>query len=529
MDLGFLERIIDAIADPVFVKDESHRWQLLNQAFCELMGRPREELLGRSDHDFLPKEEADVFHAKDDLVIRTGEGNVNEEVITNGDGSSRIIVTKKSAFNDESGRRFLVGTIRDVTEVKQAQRELMLTRIEVEALLKERTAEAAEAQKLLLHCQKLDTLGELAGGIAHDFNNLLAVISASLELIVRSQPEGGPTSKVGSAALDAVQRGTALTQRLLEFSRPGDLDPKPIQLSTIIEGVELLLTRTLGSSVTLTTEVEDPTLVVSVDHAHMESAVLNLCVNARNAMPDGGQITLRVGRQDVDHKLANTLEVSPGEYALVEVLDEGVGMPSEVVARAFEPFYTTRSDGGGTGLGLSMVKAFATRADGAVRLTSLVGQGTTLGLYLPLSEMPQHEECADTGAETVADRELVLLVVDDDTHLQAVLTRSLQVLGYDALGASTASEARQIAVERSHVDVLVTDTLSREHHASALVDELKQLHPGLKVIFISGDADENAGLDAQHGSPVLQKPFPLRRLDETIQSLRADSPPSERS
>ena len=385
IDLSFLERIIDAIADPVFVKDESHQWQLVNQAFCDLIGRPREAVLGRSDHDFFSKEEADVFQAKDDLVLRTGEANVNEEIVTDGQGSSRIMVTKKSMFLDESGRRFLVGTIRDVTEVKGAQRELVQARIELEALLEQRTAEAAEAQKLLLHCQKLDTLGELAGGIAHDFNNLLAVISASLELIVRNARDGNDPEKVGTAALDAVQRGTALTQRLLEFSRQEELVPRPIDLSTIVRGVELLLARTLGATVTLSAKVEDPTLVVFVDHGQIESAILNLCVNARNAMPTGGEICLRVRRAEVDEVFANVLNVAPGAYALIDVIDEGVGMTAEVATRAFEPFYTTRRDGKGTGLGLSMVKAFATQVNGAVHIVSAVGEGTTVALYLPLT------------------------------------------------------------------------------------------------------------------------------------------------
>lgn len=349
------------------------------------MGRSREELIGRTDHDFFSKEEADVFHAKDQLVLQTGEANVNEEIVTDGDGDSRIMVTKKSAFRDESGRRFLVGTIRDVTEVKRAQHELMQTRVELEALLKKRTAEAAEAQKLLLHCQKMDTLGELAGGIAHDFNNLLAVISASLELIVRTQQNDAEPDKVGSAALNAVRRGTALTQRLLEFSSQEPLTPQPIALSTIIDGVELLLARTLSSTVTLSAEVEDQSLVVSVDHAQMEAAILNLCVNARNAMPEGGEIRLSVRRAELDDVFASDLKVAPGAYALVDVVDEGVGMTPEVAARAFEPFYTTRRDGKGTGLGLSMVRAFATQAHGAVNIMSAVGEGTTVALYLPLT------------------------------------------------------------------------------------------------------------------------------------------------
>ena len=520
MDLGFLERIIDAIADPVFVKDESHRWQLLNQAFCELMGRPREELLGRSDHDFFSKEEADVFQAMDDLVLQTGKANVNEELITDGDGTSRIIVTKKSAFHDKSGRRFLVGAIRDVTEIKQTQHDLMLAQLKLEALLEERTAEAAEAQKLLLHCQKMDTLGELAGGIAHDFNNLLAVISASLEFIVRNQQQNGAANSVGNVALEAVGRGTALTRRLLEFSRPHELDPQPIEISSIVRDVELLLARTLGSSIALSTKVDDASLVVSVDHAQMEAAVLNLCVNARNAMPNGGMIKLRVERQEVDVELARTLDLTPGAYALVEVADEGVGMTPEVMARAFEAFYTTRRDGKGTGLGLSMVKAFATKARGAVHLASVEGEGTTLGLYLPLSTMQETQEPTASRPLRVPKRDLALLVVDDDAHLQAVLTRSLQMLGYDAFGASSAHDARQVAAARTKIDVLVTDTLIRDPSSPSLVDEVTKLHPGLRVVFITGDADDETVVQraSQRGAPVLQKPFRLANLDEAIQT-----------
>ncbi|MFK8000226.1 MAG: ATP-binding protein [Polyangiales bacterium] len=511
--------MIDAIADPVFVKDDSHQWQLLNQAFCDLMGRERQELIGRSDHDFFPKEEADVFHAKDQLVLQTGEANVNEEIVTDGDGDSRIMVTKKSAFDDASGRRFLVGTIRDVTEVKRAQNELMQTRLELEALLKKRTAEAAEAQKLLLHCQKMDTLGELAGGIAHDFNNLLAVISASLELIVRTKQSGNEPDKVGTAALNAIQRGTALTQRLLEFSRQESLTPQPIALSTIIEGVELLLSRTLSSKVMLTAAVEDPSLIVSVDHAQMEAAILNLCVNARNAMPEGGEIRLRVHRAELDDVSASPLALAAGAYALVDVSDAGVGMTPEVAARAFEPFYTTRPDGKGTGLGLSMVNAFAVQAQGAVNITSVVGKGTTVTLYLPLSAS-QRSPAVERQTPKSANRNLTLLVVDDDSHLQSVLTRSLQVLGYQAMGASGIEAARQAVVELPRLDVLVVDTLVRESR-DPLIAALTSAHPAAKIIFMSSFAEGDTSMASKHGAPVLQKPFPLARLDEAIQELCA--------
>lgn len=526
IDLGFLERIIDAIADPVFVKDDSHQWQLLNQAFCDLMGRRREELIGRSDHDFFSKEEADVFHTKDQLVLQTGEANVNEELVTDGDGDSRMMVTKKSAFDDESGRRFLVGTIRDVTEVKRAHNELMQTRLELEALLKKRTAEAAEAQKLLLHCQKMDTLGELAGGIAHDFNNLLAVISASLELIVRTKQDDGEPDKVGAAALNAIHRGTALTQRLLEFSRQEPLKPQPIALSTVIDGVELLLSRTLSSTVTLSATVKDPSLIVSVDHAQLEAAILNLCVNARNAMPEGGEIRLHVRRAEFDDASARSLGIAPGVYAHVDVTDEGVGMTPEVAARAFEPFYTTRRDGKGTGLGLSMVNAFATQAQGAVNITSTVGKGTTVELYLPSSPSQRKEAEVSLGpggaTPDLAKRELALLVVDDESQLQSVLTRSLQVLGYDAFGASGATAARQVAAELPHLDVLVADTLLRGS-TSPLISELKNAHPKLKVVFMSGFAHGDTPMALEHRAPVLQKPFPVAHLDAAIQELCAGS------
>lgn len=498
------------------MKDEAHQWQLVNQAFCDLMGRQREELIGRTDHDFFSKEEADVFHAKDQLVLQTGEANVNEELVTDGDGDSRTMVTKKSAFDDVAGRRFLVGAIRDVTEVKRAHNELMQTRLELEALLKQRTAEAAEAQKLLLHCQKMDTLGELAGGIAHDFNNLLAVISASLELIVRTKQSGGEPDKVGAAALNAIHRGTALTQRLLDFSRQEPLSPQPIELSTIIDGVELLLSRTLSSTVTLFAEVEDPSLVVSVDHAQMEAAILNLCVNARNAMPEGGEIRLRVCRAELDNASATSLGIRPGVYARVAVADEGVGMTPQVAARAFEPFYTTRRDGKGTGLGLSMVNAFATQACGAVNITSAVGKGTTVALYLPLSESPQRE--ADKTRSNRAKRELALLIVDDESQLQSVLTRSLQVLGYNAFGASGAIAARQIATALPRIDVLVADTLLRGS-TTALLSDLKGANPNLKVVLMSGFAHGDTPMASEHGARVLQKPFTLARLDEAIQDL----------
>ena len=208
-----LGRIVDSVADPIFVKDEQHRWIMVNQAVCDLMGHPRDALLGKSDFDFFPTEEAEVFWEKDEEVFSSGCTNINEERLTDGEGRTRVIVTKKSVLRDEAGKKMLVGVIRDITDLKQAERNLQQIKDDLEQKVEQRTAEVRKTQEMLLHAQKMDAIGQLAGGVAHDFNNLLSVLQGSLELITLRTSGDEVLAELTDQALAALGRGTSLTQQ----------------------------------------------------------------------------------------------------------------------------------------------------------------------------------------------------------------------------------------------------------------------------------------------------------------------------
>ena len=527
-EAGFWERILDTVADPVFVKDEQHRWVWHNKASCEMIGRPRHELLGKTDHDYFPKEEADVFHAKDAEVFATGKTNINEETFTDSGGVTYTIVTKKSVFEDAHGRKVLVGSVRDVTGQKRVEKALLEVQDELEARVERRTREMKRAQELLLHSQKMDAIGRLAGGIAHDFNNLMAVIAGSLELIHKGKLEDAARSELAMLALDAVQRGATLTSRMLAFSRQQALRPEPTDVSELLGDVEILLRRSLEASIVFSTDIVAPGLTTFVDRGQLEAALLNLCLNARDAMPAGGRLDVRVSAVEVGADALAMTDLVDGDYVLIEVRDDGPGMTPEVQARVFEPFFTTRGDAQGTGLGLSMVYGFAMQSQGAVTVTSQVGEGTTFSLYLPRAEPAvANDGPGETPLE--APRDQVVLVVDDEPHVLAVVTRSLSALGYTSHGAEGSDAALAFARRLPRVDVLLTDMiLGHEQHGDVLAKQLLEIHPRARVLFMSGYPGERFVERVDH--PLLQKPFGLTELARAVGALhREDAPADEAS
>ena len=379
-----LGRIVDSVADPIFVKDEQHRWIMVNQAVCDLMGHPRDALLGKSDFDFFPTEEAEVFWEKDEEVFSSGRTNINEEQLTDGEGRTRVIVTKKSVLRDEAGRKMLVGVIRDITELKQAERNLQQIKDDLEQKVEQRTAEVRKTQEMLLHAQKMDAIGQMAGGVAHDFNNLLSVLQGSLELITLRTSGDEVLAELTDQALAALGRGTSLTQRMLSFAAQQTPSPKPTNVVGLIKGVEHLLRRSLSAKYSLTFSYDAEYLAAEVDPAQLESAFINLALNARDSMPRGGPLGVRVSSEAVSSERAeNSPSLNPGRYVCVRVQDDGCGIHPAHLAAVFEPFFTTKPEGQGTGLGLSMVHGFATQANGAIEVESDIDHGSTFRLFLP--------------------------------------------------------------------------------------------------------------------------------------------------
>lgn len=418
---------------------------------------------------------------------------------------------------------------------KQAAQELeSLVAIRTQQLAKanaellETMAERERAESSLRQSQKMEAVGQLTGGLAHDFNNLLAGIGGSLELTKTrlSQGRTDAVERYMEAAQSAVKRAAALTHRLLAFSRRQTLAPKPTNVNRLIGGMEELIRRTIGPSITIEVVEAQGLWPTFVDPNQLENALLNLCINARDAMPDGGRLTIATANRSLDEYAARDRDLPPGQYISLSVTDTGTGMAPEVVARAFDPFFTTKPLGVGTGLGLSMIYGFARQSDGQIRISSEVGIGTTMCLYLPRhDDEPQTEAIAAPGTdiEHIGDGRCVL-IIDDEPTIRMLIAEVLDDAGYTALEAADGPAGLRILKSAVQVDLLITDVgLPNGLNGRQVADAARELRPGLKIIFITGYA-ENAALgkgQLDPGMQVIAKPFAMdtmaRRIKEILQ------------
>jgi len=375
-----------------------------------------------------------------------------------------------------------------------------------------------ETEEALRQAQKMEAVGQLTGGLAHDFNNLLAGISGSFEMIGARLAQGraADVERYLAAGQGAARRAAALTHRLLAFSRRQTLAPKPVVINRLMTDFVELVRRTVGPGV----EVENiaaaglwPTLV---DANQLENALLNLCINARDAMPDGGKVTIETGNRWLDARTARDHGLQPGQYVSVCVSDTGSGIDKATLERVFDPFFTTKPIGQGTGLGLSMVYGFARQSNGHVRIYSEVGQGTMVCLYLPRHLGEEEVEPAEqTQRGVAAQTDRTVLVVDDEPTVRMLVVDALAELGYACLEAADGAAGLRILQSNSRIDLLVTDVgLPGGLNGRQVADGARALRPGLKVLFITGYA-ENAVLNhghIEHGMEVLTKPFAVADL-----------------
>ena len=386
-------------------------------------------------------------------------------------------------------------------------------------------AELQSVQAALVQSQKMEAVGQLTGGIAHDFNNLLAGISGSLELIqkrVLQQGLAGFDRHLGIAQGSA-HRAALLTQRLLAFSRRQTLDPRPLDVNKLISGIEDLVRRSVGPAIEVEIVGAAGLWVVRIDGAQLENAILNLAINARDAMPDGGRITIETANKWLDERAARERDLPPGQYLSVCVSDTGTGMSGEVVARAFDPFYTTKPLGQGTGLGLSMIHGFVRQSGGQVRIYSEVGQGTTVCLYLPrflgTAEVDVPE---DAETELEQGQGETVLVIDDEEPIRMLISDVLREAGYRMLEAGDGPAGLKVLQSETRVDLLITDVgLPGGFNGRQVADAARLGRPDLKVLFITGYA-ENAVVGNGHlepGMQVITKPFPMTALALRVREI----------
>ncbi|MCJ2072321.1 PAS domain S-box protein [Methylobacterium sp. J-030] len=391
-----------------------------------------------------------------------------------------------------------------------------------------RTAELMRAEEALRQSQKMEAVGQLTGGLAHDFNNMLAGVVGSLELMQTRMLQGrvGDLDRYIAAAQGAARRASALTHRLLAFSRRQTLDPKPTDVNRLVEGMMELVRRTVGPAVAIESVGAGGLWPTLVDPSQLENALLNLCLNARDALPDGGRIVIETANRWLDHRAAREREVEPEQYVTLCVSDNGTGMTADVAAKAFDPFFTTKPLGEGTGLGLSMIYGFAKQSGGQVRIYSEFGQGTMVCLYLPrhLGEAESDTILPDLAHAPRAEQGETVLVVDDEPTVRMLVTEVLEDLGYAAIEAADGASGLKVLQSDVRLDMLITDVgLPGGMNGRQMAEAGRQHRPDLKVLFITGYA-ENAALNHGHlgpGMQVMTKPFALEALATRIRGIIA--------
>jgi PAS domain S-box-containing protein len=478
---------IDNSPAEIFMTDLQGRYVLLNRAWQRVQGLTSEEAVGLRPHEIFPAERADMFVEQQRWVLETGQV-FDQEIVSSIPGITKSLHIVKFPLVDANGVTIGVGGVSTDTTAR------------------------AEAEEQLRQAQKMEAMGQLTGGVAHDFNNVLATVIGNVELLEDSLAANDSRRDLAQTAIKAAGRGADLTHRLLAFSRKQALQPLPVSADKLIQGMLDLLRRTLGETIEIELVRDAGLWLTEIDPGELENAILNLAINARDAMPDGGKLMIEESNARLnDDYAAAQAEVEPGQYVLVAVTDTGSGMPPQVRERVFEPFFTTKEVGKGTGLGLSMVYGFVKQSGGHVTIYSEVGEGTTIKLYLPrykgdhaaIEEREPVEEVKPAKGE-------VILVVEDDPDLRILLVHLLETLGYGVLPAATGKEALKILQETSQVNLLVTDmVLPGGMGGAMLASRVEELHPGLPVLYMSGYT-ENAIIHhgrLDEGVELLQKPF----------------------
>jgi hypothetical protein len=491
--------LLESATQSIVSIDQTGRIVLANARTRDMFGYEREELLGAPIEMLLPesvrskhaRERADYF--ANPHVRPMGIGL--ELAGRRKDGSEFPVEVSLSYIRTEDG---LFG-IAFVTNISQRK----------------------NLEEQLLHAQKMEAVGRLAGGVAHDFNNMLTVISGYNQMILDQLSPLDPLRGYAEEVLKAADRAAALTNQLLAFSRRQIVEPRVFDVNSVLAHTERMLRRLIGEDVELSFHLSPGAGNIKADPGHLEQAIVNLATNARDAMPEGGRITIETGSATLDETYAKThMGVTPGEYVMVAVSDNGHGMDAETKRRVFEPFFTTKPKGRGTGLGLAMVYGIVKQAGGDIWVYSEVDKGTTFKLYFPrvsgpASETRQGGAATPQGAETI-------LVVEDEQGVRELTTKMLKRLGYHVLTASGGEEALEIA--KAHgggIALAVTDVVMPNMSGAQLAAELRRTHPKIKVVFISGYT-ENA--ISQHGVleegvAFLAKPFSREALAKKLREI----------
>jgi signal transduction histidine kinase len=414
---------------------------------------------------------------------------------------------------------------REILERKRAEADLQSLNERLEQEVAERTAELRGREEALRQAQKMEAVGQLTGGIAHDFNNLLQVIIGNLDTLQRHVPtDAGRLQRAATNAMNGARRAAALTQRLLAFSRRQPLDPKAINVNALVKSLSELIHRTLGETIAIETVLGAGVWPVEADQNELEASLLNLAVNARDAMPDGGRLTIETGNAHVDSAYAAAkAEVAPGQYVVLSVSDTGAGMDAATLGQVFEPFFTTKPVGKGTGLGLSQVYGFVKQSGGHVSIYSETGQGTTVKIYLPRHDGGQ-DDAEAVPPPPIPEGALseTVLILEDDDEVRTYSGEILRELGYRVLEAHDGPSALRLLERQPKVDLLFSDVVLPGGMTGAQVAaQARTLRPDLKVLFTTGYA-RNAIIHhgrLDKGVQLITKPFSFAELAEKVRDV----------
>ncbi len=492
-----LRLITDAVPAGIAYIDAGQRYRFANHRIARAFGYTKDEIIGKTTREVL----GDKLY--DQLIPYMEKGQKGEEV------------TFEHRQELPDGREALIRTniITDLEMDHEFPGYYVLS-LDV--------SDQKKAETALAHAQKMEAVAELSGGLAHDFNNLLTVVLGNLLPLRERHQDVEMDLELVDPAIEAARRGTRLIRRLLSFSRQEMLEPAPVQVAALIEDLVQLLKSTLPKEIVILNEAEDEELFAFADLHQLENALLNLCFNARDAMAGGGTLKIAAGLKTLVEGSGLQVEVPPGRYAVISVVDDGCGMDQATVDRVFEPFFTMKQQGQGTGLGLSMVYGFAKQSGGAVALDSEVGQGTRVRLFVPCADETALSAEREASSEASLEKKLVLLV-DDDHDVREVVRRQLVELGFLTIEASDANEALDLLSSIDEISVLLSDVvMPGSMNGYDLAQRALEQRPDIKVLLMSAFTDGKPGDGAAVPLPVLRKPFENHQLYQAIQRQSGD-------
>lgn len=524
-----LRRITDSLPVLIALIDTEFRYRFANQAYHAWFGVDPRDMLGRTVEEVFGTEH---WNARREAIRRALAGHPThiELTLPRPDGGRREVEIRHIPRQREDGRIDGVHVFAsDITERKESLEAISQAAARLEDKVAERTAALrmemqarSESEAALRQAQKMEAVGQLTGGIAHDFNNMLTSIIGALD-IATLRVKDERTTRVVRAASQAAGRAAALTQRLLAFSRRQSLDPSPVDVNALVQSMHMLLVQTLGERIEVRLALDPSLDRALVDVNQLESAILNLCINARDAMPDGGRLTIATRFARCMPFLRKDAVENASGYVVVEVADNGVGMDSAVKDRVFEPFFTTKPIGQGTGLGLSMIYGFVQQSKGFVDLQSSKGHGTTVALYLPAAPAGTAEVRPSDHAQAHQGAGQLVLVVEDDDQVRLLVSFVLEELGYVVVTARDASAAMPHISSLQHIELLITDVGLPGMNGRQLAELFRESHPSAPVLFMTGYA-ESATVKSEFLGPnmeMISKPFALEEFSRAVKEAMA--------